>query len=68
MKGMESQIARIKANPSGVKFSELAKICSYYLGSPDTTQAVIMSTTCPDKATHELIFNIAITECRSFIR
>ncbi|ANI29707.1 toxin HicA [Yersinia entomophaga] len=34
MKGMESRIARIKANPSGVKFSELAKICSYYLGPP----------------------------------
>ncbi|AKA38619.1 toxin HicA [Yersinia ruckeri] len=34
MKGMESRIARIKANPSGVKFIELAKICTFYFGPP----------------------------------
>lgn len=34
MKDMDSRVARMKTNPTGVKFRELVKICDFYFGFP----------------------------------
>lgn len=34
MKDMDSRVAQITANPAGVKFRELVKICNFYFGFP----------------------------------